>query len=91
MNNYTFLNNEFLYLLVIPIAILVWYAFRNASISSVLVFSDTKLLSNQKTIKQKLRHLPYLLKIFALACPKGKEELLPKKSIRFIPSISKIY
>ena len=65
MSNYTFVNSEFLYLLVIPVAILIWYTFKNLSISSTLVFSDTKLLSDRQTIKQKLRHLPYLLKVFA--------------------------
>ena len=65
MNNYTFVNSEFLYLLVIPILILIWYSVKNLTISSTLVFSDTKLLSNKKSIKEKLRHLPYLLKILA--------------------------
>ena len=67
MNNYTFVNSELLLLLVIPIVILVWYIFKNSSIYSTIIFSDTKLLRNKKTIKQTLRHLPYLLKVIAFS------------------------
>ena len=67
MNNYTFVNSELLLLLVIPIVILVWYIFNNSSIYSTIIFSDTKLLRNKKTIKQTLRHLPYLLKVIAFS------------------------
>tara|TARA_B100001758_G_C18397754_1_gene607026 strand:+ start:1301 stop:2290 length:990 start_codon:yes stop_codon:yes gene_type:complete len=67
MNNYTFVNSELLLLLVIPIIILVWYIFKNSSISSTIIFSDTSLLKNKKTIKQRLRHLPYILKLIAFS------------------------
>ena len=67
MSNYTFVNSEFLYLLIIPIAILTWYALRHKSYSSNILFSETQSISKKKTLKQRLRHLPYLLKTIALA------------------------
>ena len=65
MLNYTFINPEFFYLLVIPILILCWYIIKNKSISSNILFSDTNSISKEKTFKQRVRHLPYLLKIIA--------------------------
>ena len=65
MSNYTFLNSSFLYLLIIPIIILLWYLLKDKKLSSTLIFSDTKLLRNNITIKQKLRHVPYILKVIA--------------------------
>ena len=65
MHNYTFVNSEFFYLLIIPIAILIWYSLRYKQISSNIIFPDTNLISRKKTLKQRLRHLPYLLKIIA--------------------------
>ena len=69
MSNYTFVNREFFYLLIIPIAILIWYILKYKFVSSTILFSDTHSISKSKTItlKQRLRHLPYLLKIIATA------------------------
>ena len=66
MNNYTFVNSEFFYLLLIPLAILIWYILKHKSISSVILFSNTQSIKTKPTKKQRLRHLPYLLKIIAL-------------------------
>ncbi len=66
MNNYTFVNSEFFYLLLIPLAILIWYVLKHKSISSVILFSNTQSIKTKPTKKQRLRHLPYLLKIIAL-------------------------
>ena len=65
MLNYTFINREFFYLLIIPIGILIWYILKHKSIYSNILFSDTSSISKRITLKQKLRHLPYLMKILA--------------------------
>ena len=67
MNNYTFVNSEFLYLLLIPLAILIWYVIKYKKTSSTILFSNTQSINTKPTIKQRLRHLPYLLKIIASA------------------------
>ena len=65
MNNYSFANIELFYLLIFPLLILVWYILKYSSYNSQIVFSDTQSFLNKKTLKQKLRHVPYLLKIIA--------------------------
>ena len=65
MINYTFVNNELLFLLIFPLIILIWYILKNKNINSNVLFSDTGLISNRITLKNRLRHLPYLLKIIA--------------------------
>jgi len=67
MSNYIFVNREFFYLLIIPIAILIWYILKYKFVSSTILFSDTHSISKTITLKQRLRHLPYLLKIIATA------------------------
>ena len=66
MNNFIFINTEFFFLLFIPIALLIWYFFKSKKNSSEIVFSDLHSLEKTKTIKNKLIHLTYLFKIFAL-------------------------
>ena len=65
MINYIFINSTLLYLILIPIAILIWYFFQHLRISSSIIFTDTKSLTNETTIKKQLRHLPYLLKVIS--------------------------
>jgi len=65
MSNYTFINPEFFYLLILPLVILVWYAFKHKTTSSTIVFSATDSIRKDPTLKQRLRHLPYGLKIIA--------------------------
>ena len=65
MSNYTFINPEFFYLLILPLVILIWYAFKHKTTSSVIVFSATDSISKTPTLRQRLRHLPYVLKIIA--------------------------
>jgi len=65
MSNYTFINPEFFYLLILPLVILVWYAFKHKTTSSTIVFSATDSIRKNPTLKQRLRHLPYGLKIIA--------------------------
>ena len=66
MFNYTFVNSEFLYLLVFPLILTIWHLLKGSSIKSNIIFPDTSLIKNKRTIKIKLRHLPYILKIIAL-------------------------
>ena len=65
MNNYVFTNSEFLYLIFIPIFISVWYKLKNIDISSPILFSNTDALKSKPTIKQYLRHTPFIFKIIA--------------------------
>ena len=65
MSNYTFVNSEFFYLLILPLVLLVWYTFNHKKTSSAIVFSATDSISKTPTLKQRLRHLPYGLKIIA--------------------------
>ena len=78
MNNYNFINPEFLYLLAIPIAYIIWLSLRKRNLSSEILFSNTKSIKHLKTLKIKLRNLPIILKlisccllIFALARPQS--------------------
>ena len=78
MNNYNFINPEFLYLLAIPIAYIIWLSLRKRNLSSEIIFSNTKSIKHLKTLKIKLRNLPIILKlisccllIFALARPQS--------------------
>ena len=66
MNNFIFINTEFFFLLLIPIALLIWYFLKNKKNTSEIIFSDLHSLENTKTIKNKLIHLTYLFKICAL-------------------------
>jgi Ca-activated chloride channel homolog len=65
MSNYTFVNSEFFYLLILPLVVLIWYVLKHKNTSSAILFSNTESINKKPTIKQKLRHLPYLLKIGA--------------------------
>ena len=63
MANYTFVNSEFFFLLVLPLSLLIWYVLKHNSSSSTILFSGTQAINTKPTIKQQLRHLPTLLKI----------------------------
>tara|TARA_B110000467_G_scaffold157547_1_gene172454 strand:- start:452 stop:1447 length:996 start_codon:yes stop_codon:yes gene_type:complete len=65
MANYTFVNSEFFYLLILPLVVLIWYVLKHKNTSSAILFSNTESINKKPTIKQRLRHLPYLLKIGA--------------------------
>ena len=65
MNNYTFVNSEYIYLAIIPILIFFWYFFKNKENFGTIVYSDINLVNYKKTLKQKLIHLPFILKIIA--------------------------
>tara|TARA_X000001036_G_scaffold414449_1_gene429663 strand:- start:177 stop:1166 length:990 start_codon:yes stop_codon:yes gene_type:complete len=65
MNNYTFVNSELFYLLIIPIGILIWYFLKNKDNSPNILFSNIYINNKTVTLRQRLRHLPYLLKVIA--------------------------
>jgi Ca-activated chloride channel family protein len=65
MANYTFVNSEFFYLLVLPFAILIWQILKHKTSASTISFSGTEAINTKPTIKQRLRHLPFIFKISA--------------------------
>ena len=65
MINYTFINSELLYLIILPIIALIWYVLNRKKNFNTILFSETKLLSKKKTLKQRIRHAPYIFKILA--------------------------
>tara|TARA_B100001093_G_scaffold520348_1_gene614920 strand:+ start:9478 stop:10467 length:990 start_codon:yes stop_codon:yes gene_type:complete len=65
MNNYTFVNSEYIYLAIIPLLIFAWYFFKSKKNFGTLIYSDIELVNYKKTLKQKLIHLPFTLKIIA--------------------------
>ncbi|MFT4903316.1 MAG: Ca-activated chloride channel family protein, partial [Thalassomonas sp.] len=65
MANYTFVNSEFFYLLVLPFAILIWQILKHKTSASTILFSGTEAINTKPTIKQRLRHLPFIFKISA--------------------------
>ena len=67
MANYTFVNSEFFYLMVLPLVLLIWYGLKHKSKSSTILFSGIEAIDTKPTIKQQLRHLPFILKIAAVS------------------------
>ena len=65
MAHYTFVNSEFFYLLVLPFAILIWQILKHKTSASAILFSGTEAINTKPTIKQRLRHLPFIFKISA--------------------------
>ena len=65
MANYTFVNSEFFYLLVLPFAILIWQILKHKTSASAILFPGTEAINTKPTIKQRLRHLPFIFKISA--------------------------
>ena len=66
MTDYTFVNSEFFYIFLLPISILIWYFLKHNNINSSILFSDTKSFDLKPTLKQRLRHLPFIFKNIAL-------------------------
>lgn len=67
LNEIHFANPEFLYLLLIIPVLLIWYIFKSKKKSPALTFSTASAFSEIKpTIRQRLRHLPTVLRLLAL-------------------------
>ena len=65
MSEINFMDIEYFYLLIFPITILVWYFFKNNVTFSHVKFSSIDRNTITNTLRSKLRHLPFILKIFA--------------------------
>ena len=46
---------------------IIWYLIKKETIQNTILFSHTKTINNKPSLKTRLRHLPYLFKIIALA------------------------
>jgi Ca-activated chloride channel family protein len=68
LNNIEFANPEFLYALGILPLLIVWYVLRNKKMNPSLSISDTSPFGKvKKTMRQRLRHLLFLLRICVLS------------------------
>ncbi len=66
--DYQYANPEYLYLLIIPALLLIWYVFRQNRVHSSLIGSTTKMFDGANPgIRAQLRHIPYILRIIALS------------------------
>ena len=66
MTNIAFVNPEYFYLLLLVLAIGIWYFLQRKKIQSNILFSDTSGIESVKTLKNRLIHLPFILKLLAL-------------------------
>jgi len=67
MANITFVNPEYFYLLLLVPLFIIWYFFKRKTIQSNLLFSDTSDFEQEKTLKNRLIHLPFILKLFSIS------------------------
>jgi len=67
MANIAFVNPEYFYLLLLVPLFIIWYFFKKQTIQSDLLFSDTSDFEQEKTLKTRLIHLPFILKLFSIA------------------------
>ena len=67
-NNTYFANPDFLYLLALLPVLIFWYMRRHRSATSDFRFSSLKVFGGIKpTLKEKLKHVPFMLRIVVLA------------------------
>ena len=66
LNNISFNNPELFILLILPLLHSLWHFFSKKNSENVLSFSSTTFFSNQKSIKERLIHIPYLLQILSI-------------------------
>jgi Ca-activated chloride channel homolog len=66
LNNISFNNPELFFLLIVPLVHALWHFFSKNNIDNVLIFSNTSFFSTKKNIKERLIHLPYLLRILSI-------------------------
>ena len=67
LNNISFENTELFFLLLFPIAHLIWFFFVNKNTNRVFSFSNTSFISSKKNIKEKLVNLPYILQLLCIS------------------------
>ena len=66
LNNISFENTELFFLLLFPIAHLIWFFFVNKNTNRVFSFSNTAFISSKKNLKEKLVNLPYILQLLCI-------------------------
>lgn len=66
INDITFNNPEYFWMLIIPVAHIIWRLISNPEYNSSINFSDINLFDNTKTIKQRTRHTPYILYMLSI-------------------------
>ena len=78
MANIAFVNPEYFYLLLLIPLFIIWHFFKKQTIQSDLLFPDTRDFEQEKTLKNRLIYLPFILKllsvfflVFALARPQS--------------------
>ena len=67
LNRYSFNNPEMFVIFFVIIAHALWYLFYKKNVDATIRFSNTLLISKQKSVKEKLIHLPYILNILAIS------------------------
>jgi len=67
MSDIIFMNPEYFWLLLFIPVIGIWYFIQRKEIQSRILFSDTKDIGRNKTIKNHLIYLPFILKLFAFS------------------------
>jgi len=78
MANIAFVNPEYFYFLLLIPLFIIWYFFKKQTIQSDILFPDTRDFEQEKTLKNRLIYLPFILKllsvfflVFALARPQS--------------------
>jgi Ca-activated chloride channel family protein len=67
-NNVTFAYPYFLYLLLLLPLIVLWYWRHNKKRSPAITYSNLELFNGlKKTLRERLRHLPFFLRLFGLS------------------------
>ena len=68
MKDIQFANPEFLYALIIIPLLMIWYIIKNNKQNPALYISDLSPFTNmKKTLRQRLRHILFLLRISIMA------------------------
>lgn len=66
LNKISFYNPEYLLLLILVIAHLIWFFILKKNRVSTILFSELNFFSNKKTIKERLVYTPYILQILSV-------------------------
>ena len=66
LNNISFNNPELFFLLILPLVHALWHFFSKNNTENVLSFSNTNFFRSEKSIKERLIYLPYLLQILSI-------------------------
>ena len=66
LNNISFENPKLFFLLLIPIAHVIWFLLYSKNTNSLISLSNTSFLTPKKSVKEKLINLPYILQIITI-------------------------